>query len=115
MRVFESQHPKIQSPKHRLQSNQVLSYVVPGLSELGFDVEVGKKRAEKIHVPVLFGQDGKVEKSFEADAYHRKERFVLEVEAGRGVVNNQFLKDLFQASRSPESASGSVPRSRLCR
>ena len=97
IRVFESQGSKIQSPKHRLQSNQVLGHVAPGLSELGFEVEVGKKQAEKIHVPVLFGRDGKVEKSFEADAYHKKERFVLEVEAGRGVVNNQFLKDLFQA------------------
>jgi hypothetical protein len=49
-------------------------------------------------VPVLFGASGKVEKSFDADAYHPKAGFVLEVEAGRAVANNQFLKDLFQAS-----------------
>ena len=41
--------------------------------------------------------NGKVEKSFEADAYHGEQGYVLEVEAGRAVVNNQFLKDLFQA------------------
>jgi hypothetical protein len=48
-------------------------------------------------VPVLFGRNGRLEKSFEADAYHETAGFVVEVEAGRGVTNNQFLKDLFQA------------------
>lgn len=52
---------------------------------------------QKIQVPVLFGLNGQFEKSFEADAYHEAAGFVVEVEAGRGVVNNQFLKDLFQA------------------
>lgn len=33
-----------------------------------------------------------------ADAIHFNERIVVEVEAGRAVVNNQFLKDIFQAS-----------------
>lgn len=41
--------------------------------------------------------NGKLDKSFEADALHKELGFVLEVEAGRGVTNNQFLKDLFQA------------------
>jgi hypothetical protein len=41
--------------------------------------------------------NGKLEKSFEADAHHDAAGFVVEVEAGRGVTNNQFLKDLFQA------------------
>lgn len=38
-----------------------------------------------------------VEKAFEADAWHREQKMVVEVEAGRGYLNNQFLKDLFQA------------------
>ncbi|EJZ43987.1 hypothetical protein LEP1GSC178_2023 [Leptospira licerasiae str. MMD4847] len=58
---------------------------------------MGKKAAEKINIPVLYGKNGKVEKSFDADAYHSTYEIVLEVEAGRAVVNNQFLKDLFQA------------------
>ena len=62
-----------------------------------FRVEVGKKATEKISVPVLFGINGRLEKYFEADAYHEQEGFVVEVEAGRALVNNQFLKDLFQA------------------
>lgn len=40
--------------------------------------------------------------AFEADAHHSGERFVVEVEAGRAVVNNQFLKDLFQACMMDE-------------
>ena len=97
VRVFEDAEPKIGSTKHKLSSNNVLAEVADGLVSLGFQVESGKKNSEKIHVPVLFGTNGKVEKSFEADAYNPKEGVVLEVEAGRGVANNQFLKDLFQA------------------
>ncbi len=78
-------------------SDKVLGHVRGPLKKLGFEVETGKSKAEKINVPVLFGLNGKPEKSFDADAFHRGERFVLEVEAGRAVVNYQFLKDLFQA------------------
>jgi hypothetical protein len=80
-----------------LKSNEVLAVVAPQLTLLGFEVEAGKKTEEKITAPVLFGLNGRLEKAFDADAYHRAGGFVLEVEAGRGVVNNQFLKDLFQA------------------
>ena len=38
-----------------------------------------------------------MEKSFDVDAWHKQERFVLEIEAGRATINNQFLKDLFEA------------------
>jgi hypothetical protein len=48
-------------------------------------------------VPVLFGLNGRQEKSFEADAYYESKGTVIEVEAGPAVTNNQFLKDLFQA------------------
>lgn len=46
---------------------------------------------------MLFGENGSVEKSFDADAHDAQRRMVLEIEAGRAVANNQFLKDLFQA------------------
>ena len=45
----------------------------------------------------MFGLNGKIEKKFNADAYNETDKIVLEVEAGRGVTNNQFLKDYFQA------------------
>ena len=78
-------------------SNEVLAKVRSGLERLGFLVETSKTAEGKIKVPVLYGSNGKVEKAFEADAYHPTQRTVVEVEAGRGVTNYQFLKDLFQA------------------
>jgi hypothetical protein len=95
--VFRSHEDEITSSRNELQSNQVLAAIAGSLQEIGFRVESGKTRLEKIHVPVLFGRNGAVAKAFDADAWHLEHRFVLEVEAGRGVVNNQFLKDLFQA------------------
>jgi hypothetical protein len=97
VRVFEATSSRIDSSEHQLSSNETLRHVTEGLKKLGFEVEAGKKKSEKIQVPVLFGLNGRIEKSFEADAYHEQEGYVLEVEAGRAVSNNQFLKDLFQA------------------
>jgi hypothetical protein len=96
--AFESVAEEIDSKIQKIQvSNEALRKLAAGLREAGFKVERGKKKGEKISVPVLFGEKGRPEKTFDADAYHAAEGFVVEVEAGRGVTNNQFLKDLFQA------------------
>ena len=95
--AFEALAEGIDCDSHELTSNQVLALLRSGLEGLGFDVEGGTKSNGKIKVPVLFGMNGRLEKSFDADAYHQSGGFVIEVEAGRGVLNNQFLKDLFQA------------------
>lgn len=95
--AFEAVFTEIDSTQHTLESNLVLQAIAPQLGTAGFTVEVGKAKADKVKVPVLFGRNGGVEKYFDADAYHANKGFVLEVEAGRGVANNQFLKDLFQA------------------
>jgi len=100
--AFEAAFIHIDSANHVLQSNGVLGHVAPFLSQSGFTVEKGKKKHEKICVPVLYGNNGQVTKSFDADAHHKDGKFVVEVEAGRGVVNNQFLKDLFQACMMDE-------------
>jgi hypothetical protein len=101
--VFGAVGDEIDSSTHPVQvSNVVLAKVRPGLIGMVFDVESGKKKAEKVLVPVLFGPNGKIEQSFEADAWHRENGVVLEVEAGRGVTNYQFLKDLFQACMMQE-------------
>lgn len=97
VRAFESVADSITSQNHHLNSNSVLALVSPALVEAGFRVETGKRRAQKLAVPVLFGRRGRIEKSFEADAYHESEGFIVEVEAGRACDNNQFLKDLFEA------------------
>ena len=95
--VFEAHADAIGSPQALLHSDQVLAILRNGFESLGFDVERGKKADEKIKVPVLFGQNGQLEKSFEADAVNNETRTVIEIEAGRGYTNYQFLKDLFQA------------------
>lgn len=82
--------------QHRV-SNDVLALLRPHLEACGYDVEKGKGRDEKIDVPVLFGENNEIDKSFYADAVNREHRIVIEVEAGRAVRNNQFLKDIFQA------------------
>ena len=95
---FESQVGNIASLENVGQvSNDVLAHLRTGFEALGFLVETGKTAETKIRVPVLYGANGKVEKAFDADAYHPTEKIVIEVEAGRAVTNFQFLKDLFQA------------------
>lgn len=95
--IFQDAYEQINSKSHRKISNEVLSEISDSLILEGFEVERGKKKHQKIYVPVLFGMNGEPEKAFEADAYNSEESFVIEVEAGRGYTNYQFLKDLFQA------------------
>ena len=95
--VFQNRGEELQAASRELTSDGILAIVRPGLEEIGFQVEKGKKAQDKVHVPVLFGRNGSLEKYFEADAWNREEKVVVEVEAGRGYLNNQFLKDLFQA------------------
>jgi hypothetical protein len=96
--VFEGVADEIDSSKSvGKSSNEVMSRLRDGLQQLGFRVETGKTSEEKIVVPVLFGRKGKILKCFNADAHAPEMGWVLEVEAGRAVDNNQFLKDIFQA------------------
>lgn len=88
--------PTLEDGTHRV-SNDVLALIRPHLEEHGYSVERGKGRDEKIDVPVLFGENNAVDKSFYADAISSDRKIVIEVEAGRAVRNNQFLKDIFQA------------------
>lgn len=94
---FEASVHLYASPTFELESNKVLQALRPYLEAAGFLVETGKARGQKIHVPVLFGKQGKTDKAFNADAVSKDGRIVIEVEAGRALVNNQFLKDIFQA------------------
>lgn len=95
---FQENIDKISSKKKTLNSNQVLEIIRGHLTDNKFVVETGKKEENKIKVPVLFGLNNKIDKSFNADAVSADGKIVIEVEAGRAVANNQFLKDIFQAS-----------------
>jgi hypothetical protein len=94
---FENELGSIQSLDNNLSSNEVLKAVAPHLEKLGFICERGKAADEKISVPVLFGFDNSIDKSFNADAISSDGKIVIEIEAGRATENNQFLKDVFQA------------------
>lgn len=96
--VFEVNEGLISSEVYNYGSNEVLENVRTNLEKLDYQIEKSKKSSDKIKVPVLFGQNGKLEKYFDADGYNKATKTVIEVEAGRAVTNYQFLKDLFQAS-----------------
>lgn len=94
---FEQEFNNIKSSEKNLSSNQVLETVRPHLEKIGFTVETGKSKLQKISIPVLFGTNNIIDKSFNADAVNHDGKIVIEVEAGRATENNQFLKDIFQA------------------
>ncbi len=94
---FQTVSPQISSPENNLSSNEVLELLRPYLEKIDYVVETGKTQAKKISVPVLFGYENSIDKSFNADALSKDGKIVIEVEAGRATENNQFLKDVFQA------------------
>ena len=97
--VFRAQESRIGTPPNKPQSRTVLNAVRDGLSELGFVVEDAK---DKVDVPILFGVNGQVLKSFQVDAWHREEGAILEVEAGIAVDARKVYQDLFEAMVMPE-------------
>ena len=92
--AFTEIYSNINSPKNKLRSDEVLVVVKEPLTKLSFEVE---QPGSIIKIPVLFGRNGTIIKSFEVDAYHSESKTVIEVEAGRAITNFQFLKDLFEA------------------
>ena len=95
---FQKNYDVIKSPENNLNSDGVLKTISDDLKQLGFSVEESKAKDDKIKVPVLFSLNNRIDKYFDADAVSADGKIVLEVEAGRAYVNNQFLKDVFQAS-----------------
>lgn len=79
-----------------LRSDDVLDRVRPDLEDVGFDVETGKAKDDKIHRPVLYGEGGEPQLKYEVDAYHEDWRCGLEVEAGRAWKGNAVYRDLIQ-------------------
>lgn len=76
----------------------MLETVRPELEEVRFDVEEGRRAEERIHRPVLFGEDGEPELQYEVDGYHPEWRCGSEVEAGRALQGNAIYRDLIQAA-----------------
>jgi hypothetical protein len=79
-----------------LTSNEVLTIIRDDLVQLGFQVEAGKKKEDKIRRPVFFGEGGVATLMYEIDAYHADWRCGFEVEAGRAWMGNAIYRDLVQ-------------------
>lgn len=101
--AFDRHIEDISSATHGLNSNDVLAVIADDLEAHGYLVERSKRAEDLIRRPVLFGEQGALEKEFYVDAYHPGARIVLGVEAGRAIVNNQFLRDLFEACMMDDS------------
>ncbi|MGH3055354.1 MAG: hypothetical protein ACRDL7_10300, partial [Gaiellaceae bacterium] len=84
--------------QHGITSDAALAVLYPGLVALDFEVEKGKKRADKIRRPVLFGEVGREDLAYEVDAFQPDSGVALEVEAGRGARGNAVYRDLIQTS-----------------
>lgn len=97
--VFSSAQSAIDSSVIQgLQSDGVLREVANPLTELGFEVESGKKASERIRRPVLFGDQGREIVSYEIDAWQEELGIVVEVEAGRAWMGNAIYRDLVRTS-----------------
>jgi len=95
--VFRSERESIDSnTNHGVKSNDCLAFLRSGLEELGFEVE-GSGTVGKIERPVLFGENGETEVSYNVDGFHPEYGAVLEVEAGRGAANNADYRNLVRA------------------
>jgi hypothetical protein len=79
-------------------SDGVLRLMRPHIEPLGYQVETGKKKAEKIVRPVLYGENGVIDVPYNIDAWHQESGVVVEVEAGRGVMSNAAYRDIFRTS-----------------
>jgi hypothetical protein len=99
LEVVEAARPLIDSATvDELTSDKVLAHLRPGLLKLGYEVEGGKHRAEKIRRPVLFGDQGRERVAYEVDAVHDELGILVEVEAGRGARGNAVYRDLVRSS-----------------
>lgn len=97
--VFQKHEHKIGTKKlaKGLTNNEVLGVIRNDLVELGFDVEAGKQKEDKIERPVFFGENGQPTLKYEIDAYQPVWRFGLEAEAGRAWMGNAVYRDLMEA------------------
>jgi hypothetical protein len=91
-----------------LTSDSVLAALAPALLPLGYRVELGKRVADRIRLPVLFGDGGRERVAYEVDAFQDDLGVVVEIEAGRGARGNAVYRDLIRAA----AAGRSVPRTR---
>jgi hypothetical protein len=98
--IFQSHEPYIGTIalEKGLSSDNVLALLRNDLLSVGFEVESGKRKTQKIERPVFYGENGLPVVRYQIDAYHDGWRCALEVEAGRAWMGNAVYRDLIQAS-----------------
>lgn len=90
--------PDPASPIPDRSSDAVLAHLCPGLQALGYEVETGKAKHQKITRPVLYGENGVPEVSYDIDAFHDGLGVAVEVEAGRGAANGADYRDIVRTA-----------------
>ena len=98
--VFRSNETRVGTKRltKGLKSDEVLAALRPELEGLGFEVERGKRQADKIRRPVFYGENGAPTVRYELDAFHTGWKCGLEIEAGRAWLGNAVYRDLILAS-----------------
>jgi hypothetical protein len=81
-----------------LKSDDVLAELRDDLELMGFVVEAGKTKADKVARAVLYGEGGMPEVNYEIDGFHDGFGIALEVEAGRGAQSNADYRDIVRTS-----------------
>ena len=81
-----------------LNSDGVLAKLRPGLESLGYRVERGKTKKDRITLPVLFGDKGTERVRYDVDAVQDELGVIVEIEAGRGARGNAVYRDLIRTS-----------------
>lgn len=95
--LFRKHHAEVSSDSHDLKSLDVLKILQPGLGELGFQSHIRPdvKSKKSIELPA---DDPSSALICKFDAFHKQQGVALMVHAGRGVINNDFLKSVLHAS-----------------
>jgi hypothetical protein len=93
-----STEASVQDVTERRTSDLVLAALRPGMEKIGYIVESGKGTEQRIRRPVLFGDNGHPEVSYEIDAFHDGLGIAVEVEAGRGAMSNADYRDIIRMS-----------------
>lgn len=81
-----------------VSSDGVLAHLRSGLEGIGFRIEAGRRAADRITLPVLFGEQGRPRVKYDVDGVHDELGVLLEVEAGRGARGNAVYRDLVRTS-----------------
>jgi len=95
--AFDAHEHEISSSAHSRHSNHVLAILADDLRDWDSWSKSARNLLNGFRFPCFSVETERMEKHFDADALHPDTGTLLEIEAGRGVTNNQFLKDFFQA------------------